>query len=321
MMNFIFLLLAFAFTALLVPITIPLLKRMKFGQSIRAEGPESHMAKTGTPTMGGLTYLIPTILLAFAALFFVDDIYKMLVLIIVTIGFGLIGFIDDYIIVVKKDNTGLSSKQKFIAQIAVSIIVYIIMANWIPDISNSIHIPGTEWSIPLGFLFVLWIIFWLVGFSNAVNLTDGLDGLATGLSIIAFGAFLTIAWMYHEYEIALFLCIIIGALIGFLIYNKYPAKLFMGDTGSLALGGLIGIVSIMINNSLLLLIIGVVFVIETASVILQVASFKLTGKRIFKMTPIHHHFELLGWSERKIVAVFWTTGAAAGVIGILLGGL
>lgn len=320
-MNFIFLLLAFAFTALLVPITIPLLKRMKFGQSIRAEGPESHMAKTGTPTMGGLTYLIPTILLAFAALFFVDDIYKMLVLIIVTIGFGLIGFIDDYIIVVKKDNTGLSSKQKFIAQIAVSIIVYIIMANWIPDISNSIHIPGTEWSIPLGFLFVLWIIFWLVGFSNAVNLTDGLDGLATGLSIIAFGAFLTIAWMYHEYEIALFLCIIIGALIGFLIYNKYPAKLFMGDTGSLALGGLIGIVSIMINNSLLLLIIGVVFVIETASVILQVASFKLTGKRIFKMTPIHHHFELLGWSERKIVAVFWTTGAAAGVIGILLGGL
>lgn len=321
MMNFIFLLLAFAFTALLVPITIPLLKRMKFGQSIRKEGPESHMAKTGTPTMGGLTYLIPTILLAFAALFFVDDIYKMLVLIIVTIGFGLIGFIDDYIIVVKKDNTGLSSKQKFIAQIAVSIIVYIIMANWIPDISNSIHIPGTEWSIPLGFLFVLWIIFWLVGFSNAVNLTDGLDGLATGLSIIAFGAFLTIAWMYHEYEIALFLCIIIGALIGFLIYNKYPAKLFMGDTGSLALGGLIGIVSIMINNSLLLLIIGVVFVIETASVILQVASFKLTGKRIFKMTPIHHHFELLGWSERKIVAVFWTTGAAAGVIGILLGGL
>lgn len=320
-MNFIFLLLAFALTAILVPMAIPQLKRMKFGQSIREEGPKSHQVKTGTPTMGGLTYLIPTILLAFVALFFVDDIYKMLVLIIVTIGFGLIGFIDDYIIVVKKDNTGLTSKQKFIAQIAVSIIVYIIMANWIPDITNSIHIPGTEWSIPLGFLFVLWIVFWLVGFSNAVNLTDGLDGLATGLSIIAFGAFLTIAYMYHEDEIALFLCIIIGALVGFLIYNKYPAKLFMGDTGSLALGGVIGIVSIMINNSLLLLFIGAVFVIETASVMLQVASFKLTGKRIFKMTPIHHHFELLGWSEWKIVAVFWTTGAVAGVIGILLGGL
>lgn len=320
-MNFIFLLLAFSFTAILVPVTIPLLKRLKFGQSIRAEGPESHQAKTGTPTMGGLTFLIPTIVLASVALFFVDDIYKMMVLIIVAIGFGLIGFIDDYIIVVKKDNTGLSSKQKFIAQIAVSILVYIIMANWIPDITNSIHIPGTEWSIPLGFVFVLWIIFWLVGFSNAVNLTDGLDGLAAGLSVIAFGAFLTIASMYHEYEIATFLSIIIGALIGFLIYNKYPAKLFMGDTGSLALGGVIGIVSIMINNSLLLLFIGVVFVIETASVMLQVASFKLTGKRIFKMTPIHHHFELLGWSEWKIVAVFWTTGAVAGVIGILLGGL
>src|SRR5699024_6493178 len=156
-------------------------------------------------------------------------------------------------------------------------------------ITDSIHIPGTEWSIPLGFLFVLWIIFWLVGFSNAVNLTDGLDGLATGLSIIAFGAFLTVAWMYHEDEIALFLSIIIGALIGFLISNNYPAKLCMGDTGSLALGGVIGIVSIMINNSLLLLFIGAVFVIETASVMLQVASFKLTRKRIFKMTPIHHH--------------------------------
>src|SRR5699024_3427606 len=195
---FIFLLLAFAFTALLVPVSIPLLKRMKFGQSISAEGPESHLAKTGTPTMGGLTYLIPSFLLALASLFFLDNIYNMIDFIIVIVRFSLIGFIDDYIIVVKKDNTGLSSKQKFLAQIAVSIIVYIIMANWIPDITDSIHIPGTEWSIPLGFLFVLWIIFWLVGFSNAVNLTDGLDGLATGLSIIAFGAFLTVAWMYHE---------------------------------------------------------------------------------------------------------------------------
>ncbi len=321
MMNLIFLLLAFALTATIVPVTIPLLKRLKFGQSIRKEGPESHQAKTGTPTMGGLTFLIPAIFLALVALFFVDDIYKMLVLIIVTLGFGLIGFIDDYIIVVKKDNTGLTTKQKFAAQILVSIVVYIIMINWIPDITSSIHIPGTDWAIPLGYAFVLWIIFWLVGFSNAVNLTDGLDGLATGLSIIAFGAFLTIASMYHEYEISTFLSIVIGALIGFLIYNKYPAKLFMGDTGSLALGGLIGIVSIMINNSLLLLIIGLVFVIETASVILQVASFKLTGRRIFRMTPIHHHFELIGWSEWKIVGVFWGTGAVAGIIGILLGGM
>ncbi len=310
---------ALILTAVLVPVCIPILKRMKFGQSIRKEGPESHQVKTGTPTMGGLTYLIPILVLALISLLFVDDPYKMIVLVIVTVGFGLIGFIDDYIIVVKKDNTGLTSKQKFLAQILVSVIVYFIMTFAIPDISSAVHIPGTGFDIPLGILFVVWIVFWQVGFSNAVNLTDGLDGLATGLSIIAFGSFLAIALMQGEMAISLFLVIMIGALAGFLIYNKYPAKLFMGDTGSLALGGIIATVSIMLNDSLLLLIIGIVFVIETASVMLQVASFKLTGRRIFKMTPIHHHFELIGWSEWKIVIVFWLTGAVAGVIGVLLG--
>ncbi|KKK33708.1 phospho-N-acetylmuramoyl-pentapeptide-transferase [Salinicoccus sediminis] len=310
---------AFILTAVLVPFSLPILKRLKFGQSIRKEGPKSHQVKTGTPTMGGLTYLIPILVFALISLLFVDDVYKMLVLIIVTVGFGLIGFIDDYIIVVKKDNTGLTSKQKFLAQIAVSVIVYFILTFAIPDISSAVHIPGTGFSIPLGILFIIWIVFWQVGFSNAVNLTDGLDGLATGLSIIASASFLVIALMRGEMAVALFLTIMIGALAGFLLFNKYPAKLFMGDTGSLALGGIIATVSIMLNDSLLLLIIGIVFVIETASVMLQVASFKLTGKRIFKMTPIHHHFELIGWSEWKIVIVFWLTGAAAGVIGVLLG--
>ncbi|KIH71111.1 phospho-N-acetylmuramoyl-pentapeptide-transferase [Salinicoccus roseus] len=320
-MNYLFLFIAFILTAILVPLTIPLLKRMKFGQSIRVEGPQSHQVKTGTPTMGGLTYLIPAIVLSVIALPLVDDAYKMLVMVIVTVGFGLIGFIDDYIIVVKKDNKGLSSKQKFLAQIVVSVIVYFIMTRAIPDIAAGIHIPGTDLDIPLGVLFVLWIVFWQVGFSNAVNLTDGLDGLATGLSIIAFSSFLVIAWTRGEMEIVLFLMILIGALAGFLIYNKYPAKLFMGDTGSLALGGIIATVSIMLNESLLLLLIGIVFVIETASVMLQVASYKMTGKRIFKMTPIHHHFELSGWSEWKIVLVFWTVGIVAGAIGVLLGAL
>ncbi|WP_033426643.1 phospho-N-acetylmuramoyl-pentapeptide-transferase [Salinicoccus albus] len=312
---------AFLLTAVLVPMAIPVLKRMKFGQSIRKEGPQSHQVKTGTPTMGGLTYLIPVILFALASLFFVDDSYKMLVLVIVTVGFGLIGFIDDYIIVVKKDNTGLTSKQKFLAQIAVSVIVYFIMTNAIPDIVTGLIVPGTDFEIPLGFLFIVWIVFWQVGFSNAVNLTDGLDGLATGLAIIAFGSFLGIALIRGELETAVFLVIIIGALLGFLVYNKYPAKLFMGDTGSLALGGTLATVSIMLNESLLLLIIGIVFVIETASVMLQVASYKLTGRRIFKMTPIHHHFELVGWGEWKIVAVFWMTGALFGVIGVMLGAM
>lgn len=305
-------------TAILVPVAIPLLKRMKFGQSIRKEGPQSHMQKTGTPTMGGLTFLIPIILSSIVLLFVVEDTATIIVMLIVTIGFGLIGFIDDYIIVVKKQNEGLSTKQKFLAQIVISIIIYFFLIN-IEGIESQISIPGTSIDIPLGFLFVLWIIFWQVGFSNAVNLTDGLDGLATGLSIIAFASFLVIAIYMDDFEMSLFLLIVIGSLLGFLIYNKHKAKLFMGDTGSLALGGMLATVSIMLNESLLLLIIGIVFVIETASVILQVASFKLTGKRIFKMTPIHHHFELIGWSEWKIAIVFWSVGLLFGLIGIWLG--
>lgn len=318
-MNYIFFAAALVLTAILIPILIPLLKRMKFGQSIREDGPQSHLIKTGTPTMGGLSFISVTIVLSVIGVFFADDIYKMLVLIIVTIGFGLIGFIDDYIIVVKKDNAGLSSKQKFLAQIAVAVIIYIIMANWIPDIAAGIQIPGTDLFIPLGIFFVVWIVFWLVGFSNAVNLTDGLDGLSTGTSIIAFSAFLVISLITGEMEVALFLFILIGSLIGFLVFNKYPAKLFMGDTGSLALGGIIATVSILLNSSLLLLLIGLVFVIETASVMMQVASYKTTGKRIFKMTPIHHHFELSGWNEWKIVIVFWSVGLLAGVLGVILG--
>lgn len=318
-MNYIFFAAALVLTALLIPILIPLLKRMKFGQTIREEGPQSHLIKTGTPTMGGLSFISVTIVLSIVGLFFADDIYKLLVLIIVTIGFGLIGFIDDYIIVVKKDNAGLSSRQKFLAQIAVAVIIFIIMSNWIPSIEAGIQIPGTELFIPLGIFFVVWIVFWLVGFSNAVNLTDGLDGLSTGTSIIAFGSFLIISLMTGEMEVALFLFILVGSLIGFLIFNKYPAKLFMGDTGSLALGGIIATVSILLNSSLLLLLVGIVFVIETASVMMQVASYKTTGKRIFKMTPIHHHFELSGWNEWKIVIVFWSVGLLAGVLGVILG--
>ena len=270
--------------------------------------------------MGGISFIAVTTVLSLIALIFVDDISKLLILIIVTLGFGLIGFIDDYIIVVKKDNTGLTSKQKALAQVVVSIIVFFIMMKFVPSIELGVTVPGTEFTIHLGYLFILWIVFWLVGFSNAVNLTDGLDGLSTSTTIVANLSFLIIAWMSSENEIVIFLAILIGAQLGFLIFNKYPAKVFMGDTGSLALGGIVGIVSIMLNNSLLLLLIGIVFVVETASVIIQVISFKTTGKRIFKMTPIHHHFELSGWNEKKIVAVFSLVGAIAGVLGVLIGG-
>ncbi|TDM43639.1 phospho-N-acetylmuramoyl-pentapeptide-transferase [Macrococcoides canis] len=311
---------AFVLTAILVPLFIPLLKRMKFGQSIREEGPKSHMAKSGTPTMGGLTFLISTIVLSAIACFFVEDNGPLILLMLVTLGFGLIGFVDDYIIVVKKNNQGLTSKQKFLFQIIIAILFYVVSnVLGLLSLSNEINIPFTDIGIPLSVFYVIFIIFWQVGFSNAVNLTDGLDGLATGLSIIAFSCYFYLAIVQGATAMAYFLAILIGSLCGFLLYNKNKAKLFMGDTGSLALGGVIATVSIMLNQELTLIFIGFVFVVETLSVMMQVTSFKLTGKRIFKMSPLHHHFEMVGWSEWKIVTVFWIVGIFTGIIGIYLG--
>ncbi|WP_239734249.1 phospho-N-acetylmuramoyl-pentapeptide-transferase [Mammaliicoccus sp. G-M28] len=319
-MNFMLPVIAFLLTLILVPVLIPTLKKLKFGQSIREEGPKSHMKKTGTPTMGGLTFLLATIVVTIIALFYVEQVGPLILLLFVTIGFGLIGFIDDYIIVVKKNNQGLTSKQKFFAQIGIAIVFYIVsilMPNY--DFETAINIPFTDWSLPLSVFYIIFIVFWQVGFSNAVNLTDGLDGLSTGLSIIAFGFYAILSFTLDKPEIGLFCLVMLASLIGFLIYNKYPAKVFMGDTGSLALGGIFATISIMLNQEITLLFIGLVFVIETMSVMLQVASFKLTGKRIFKMSPLHHHFELVGWSEWKIVLVFWTTGIITGAIGLWIG--
>ncbi|UEX89403.1 phospho-N-acetylmuramoyl-pentapeptide-transferase [Staphylococcus ratti] len=319
-MSFIIAIIAFIITAVLVPVLIPTLKRMKFGQSIREEGPESHMKKTGTPTMGGLTFLISVLVTTLIASIFVDEASPLLLLVFVTLGFGLIGFIDDYIIVVKKNNQGLTSKQKFIAQIAIAVIFFIVAKGMNAfDFSTNINLPFTDFSIPLSFAYVIFIIFWQVGFSNAVNLTDGLDGLATGLSIIGFSMYAIMSFVLGEPAIGLFCIIMVAALAGFLPYNINPAKVFMGDTGSLALGGIFATLSIMLNQELSLLFIGLVFVLETLSVMLQVASFKLTGKRIFKMSPLHHHFELKGWSEWKVVGVFWTVGLISGLIGLWMG--
>ncbi|QLK85799.1 phospho-N-acetylmuramoyl-pentapeptide-transferase [Staphylococcus sp. 17KM0847] len=311
---------AFVITAVLVPILIPTLKRMKFGQSIREEGPQSHMKKTGTPTMGGLTFLIGAIVTTIIASVFVEPASPLLLLLFVTIGFGLIGFIDDYIIVVKKNNQGLTSKQKFLAQIIIAVIFFIVAKGFNAfDFSTDINLPFTDASLPLSFAYVLFIIFWQVGFSNAVNLTDGLDGLATGLSIIGFTMYAIMSFVLEQPAIGLFCIIMIAALSGFLPYNINPAKVFMGDTGSLALGGIFATISIMLNQELSLLFIGLVFVLETLSVMIQVTSFKLTGKRIFKMSPLHHHFELIGWSEWKVVTVFWSVGLITGLIGLWIG--
>lgn len=308
---------AFLLTVILMPLFIPLLRRMKFGQSIREEGPESHMKKTGTPTMGGLVYLIAIIVTVLLVALFTEGLTaNILILLLVLFGFGLIGFLDDFIKVVLKRNLGLTSLQKLIAQIVIAVISFLLLNG--TEFDTSVSIPFTDAAIELSFVYVLFIIFWLVGFSNAVNLTDGLDGLVAGTASIAFGAFGVLAIHQDENAIALFTFSVAGALLGFLVFNKYPAKVFMGDTGSLALGGALAMVSILLKQELLLLLIGLVFVIETLSVILQVGSFKLRKKRIFKMSPIHHHFELSGWSEWKVVTVFWLVGLIAALIAVAL---
>lgn len=311
------LVIALLLTVVLMPVFIPLLKRMKFGQSIREEGPQSHMKKTGTPTMGGLVFLISIIITVLAVAWYADLLTaKVLILLMVLFGYGLIGFLDDFIKVVVKRNLGLTSLQKLIAQIVIAVISFIVLSGI--DFETGVSIPFTDISLELSWLYVFFIVFWLVGFSNAVNLTDGLDGLVAGTASIAFAAFGVLAIYQDEIGIAIFTFSVTGGLLGFLIFNKYPAKVFMGDTGSLALGGALAMVSILLKQELLLLLIGLVFVLETASVILQVGSFKLRQKRIFKMSPIHHHFELSGWSEWKVVLVFWSVGLISAAIAVFL---
>ncbi|RHW39738.1 phospho-N-acetylmuramoyl-pentapeptide-transferase [Lysinibacillus yapensis] len=307
---------SFIVSVVLAPILIPMLRRLKFGQSIREEGPQSHMKKAGTPTMGGIIFLISII----ATTVIVGNMFgifttQSVVIILVLAGFGLIGFLDDGIKVIFKRNLGLTSLQKLIGQIIISVAAFLLLR--LGSFDTSIGIPFTDWSIDLGIFYVGFLIFWLVGFSNAVNLTDGLDGLVAGTASIAFSAFGVLALYNEQADVALFTFAVTGALLGFLIFNANPAKVFMGDTGSLALGGALALVSVLVKEELLLLLIGLVFVVETLSVILQVASFKLRGKRIFKMSPIHHHFELSGWSERKVVGVFWSTALVVALIAVV----
>ncbi|WP_096189223.1 phospho-N-acetylmuramoyl-pentapeptide-transferase [Evansella halocellulosilytica] len=311
------LILSFLITVLLSPIFIPFLRRLKFGQSIRDEGPKSHQKKTGTPTMGGIMIVLSIVAstLILAGQFHSINV-EIWMLIFVTLGFGLLGFLDDFIKVVKKRNLGLTSKQKFLGQVFISTIVYFVLVQH--GLPTDITVPGTNLSVELGWLYFPLMIIILVGASNAVNLTDGLDGLVAGTSAIAFGAFAIIAYSLSMYSVSLFSIAVVGAVLGFLVFNAHPAKVFMGDTGSLALGGAIGLIAILTKMELLLVIIGGVFVIETLSVIIQVVSFKTTGKRIFKMSPLHHHYELSGWSEWRVVVTFWLVGFLFAIIGVYI---
>lgn len=311
------LLLSFLIAVLLSPIFIPFLRRLKFGQSIREEGPKSHQKKSGTPTMGGIVIVLSILLTTiFISMRFLSFSQEILLLLLVTVGFGLVGFLDDYIKVVLKRNLGLTSKQKLIGQLVISVLFYIGLIQM--DFSTVITIPATTFSFDIGWFYLPFVIVMLVGASNAVNLTDGLDGLLAGTGAVAFGAFAVLAWYADFIDVSIFSAAIVGSVLGFLVYNAHPAKVFMGDTGSLALGGAIAAIAIMTKMEILLVIIGGVFVIETLSVIIQVISFKTRGKRVFKMSPLHHHYELSGWSEWRVVVTFWSIGMIFAVIGIYI---
>lgn len=305
---------SFLITVLVSPLFIPVLRRLKFGQSIREEGPRAHYKKAGTPTMGGIIILLS---LTLTSLAFVQRNTEWWILLFATLGYGAIGFLDDFIKIALKRSLGLTAKQKLAAQLIVAGGLYWILIR--NGFSTDLSVPGTDWSIDLGWLYFPFLALIMLATSNAVNLTDGLDGLLAGTAAIAFGAFAVIGLMFSQYTVALFSVAVVGALLGFLVFNAHPARVFMGDTGSLALGGGLAATAVLTKSELLLIVIGGVFVIETLSVMLQVMSFKLRGKRIFRMSPIHHHFELAGWSEWRVVATFWMAGFLFAAVGLLLG--
>ncbi|WP_425434274.1 phospho-N-acetylmuramoyl-pentapeptide-transferase [Lentibacillus persicus] len=311
---------AFLITVLLSPIFIPFLRRLKFGQSIREEGPKSHIKKTGTPTMGGIMIVISVIIttIIMTGKYNTESMgYEMWLLIFVMAGYGILGFLDDFIKVAMKRNLGLTSKQKMIGQLGIALVFYFILH--VNDYATYIQIPGTSIQWELGWGYALLTILMLVGASNAVNLTDGLDGLLAGTAAIAFGAFGILAWYgFPQSEVMIFSLAAVGALLGFLVFNAHPAKVFMGDTGSLALGGALAAIAILTKLEIILVVIGGVFVIETLSVIIQVISYKTRGKRVFKMSPLHHHYELLGWSEWRVVATFWLIGLIFAALGVYI---
>lgn len=310
---------SFLVTVLMLPKLIKYLHYLKFGQAIREEGPQSHMHKKGTPTMGGISFIVAAVLALIIAMFIDSSNIKYYFLFIyTTISFSIIGYIDDMLIVVKKKNDGLAPRKKLMLQILISIIFYVLVKFIYEDI-NYIYIPGLEYQLNISYLYMVFVVFWQTGFSNAVNLTDGLDGLATSVTIITTSTFALLAYKENNFPVFVFCLVLVGALIGFLLFNKNPAKIFMGDTGSLALGGILAAISIILHKEIAFIFIGLVYILETLSVIIQVAYFKKTGKRIFKMSPLHHHFELSGYGEVKTVYLFVIIALISSGIGYFLG--
>lgn len=293
---------------------IPFLKRLKAGQSIREEGPKSHFSKAGTPTIGGIIFLA-TLLICLVV--FKDINFEILILLVGTFGFALVGFVDDYIKVINKRNLGFTALQKLLAQFAISFLLFFLISQS-SKVNTNIFVPGIKKMIDFGFLLLPIVVFIVVGTVNSVNLTDGLDGLSTSVTMVLLIFFSIVSYKMNRYDVMFFSLILFGSLAGFLYYNKYPAKVFMGDTGSLALGGAVVTIALLLNLPLLLPIIGGIYVLEALSVIIQVGSFKLRGKRVFLMSPLHHHFEHLGYSEVKIVTLFVGMEIIFCLIGYLL---
>ncbi|MCF1777922.1 phospho-N-acetylmuramoyl-pentapeptide-transferase [Lactobacillus jensenii] len=305
-------------TAIFLPWLIVFMHMHHEGQPIREEGPKAHLKKAGTPTMGGTVFVIASIIASVSVLVWKQSFNNIaIILIIALLGHGLIGFWDDGLKIIWKNNLGLRAWQKLLLQILIAVVLVLISS--FDHFGFALRMPwGGALTGPV--IFVLFTIFWLVGFSNAVNLSDGLDGLASGLSIISFATYAYLAFKQENLAILVFCMSVIGGLIIFLVFNHKPAKIFMGDAGSLALGGSLAAIAILLNRPWSLLLVGLVFVCETASVMMQVTSFKLTHKRIFKMTPIHHHFELSGWSEWKVDIVFWIVQLIFSILYLIIWG-
>ncbi len=304
--------LALVISLALMPVLIPFLHRVKFGQSEREEGLASHKAKNGTPTMGGVVFVLLPILLLFVldAQAFLNP--EMQIVVLAYVGYALIGFIDDFIIVVQKDNRGLSPKMKFLMQSILAVLFFFLYQRIAP---TTLSIPIVDIEIHLGWLYFVLIFLMFTAESNAVNLTDGLDGLSSGCVIISLAPIILFALHQGKSDLALFLVMVVGSLFGYLCFNLHPSKIFMGDTGSLALGGLLAASAMVMKKELLLVIIGGVFVMELLSVVIQVTSFKTRGKRVFKMAPLHHHFELRGYNETQVVIMFWPAALIFDVLG------
>ena len=294
------------------PVLIPALRRLKFGQSVRSDGPQSHLQKQGTPTMGGVMFFFSMIL---GTVFLAGSSSVAWFMLVCALGFGFIGFIDDYIKIVKKRSLGLTAKQKLLAQLVFSIVLAF-AADYI-GISTAVTIPLLGWNVELAVGYAFFVVFLLVGTTNAVNLTDGLDGLASGVTLIVALGYVLIGYMSGNMSVMVFAAVLMGSCLGFLAFNHHPAKVFMGDTGSLALGGAVAALAIVTKTELLLPLIGIIYVAETMSDIIQVSVYKKKKVRVFKMAPLHHHFELCGWSEWKVVRVFWAVTAAAVLLTLL----